>query len=89
MPCKRNRSFKSVWKKKHSENRKIENLNCVYPGLRYADEKLKFACKIFLKNVCSGTKFDLCVKKLEKNLRAIQILLGKNPVVAIKKILAI
>ena len=42
-----------------------KNTIYVYTRLRYADKKLKFACKIFLENVSSNTKFDLRWKKIK------------------------
>ena len=69
------------------------------PGIRYADKKLH--AKIFLKNFCLSTKFDkfFLIKnqkskknsadKIRKIIGAISILLGKNFIVAIKKMLVI
>ena len=46
----------------------------MYPGLRYADKKLKTPKKKFLENVCLSTKFNLRLKKNGVN----SILLQKN-----------
>ena len=46
----------------------VKNPILVYPGLRYTDKKLKFACKVFLKNVCLSTKINLRLKKTQKKI---------------------
>ena len=57
----------------------------MYPGLRYADKKVKISIQnFFSENFRLSTEFDLRLKKNEKKFN-----LGKLFVVAIKKILVI
>ena len=41
----------SLFKKRYPEKRKKKTI-FGYPGVRYADKKLKFACNFFLENAC-------------------------------------
>ena len=77
---------------KNIPEKRMKNPIFVYPGLSYADKKLKFVCKIVfffemlvwvLKWIC-GWK-----KKKQNKFGPISKLLGKNFVVATKKMLVI
>ena len=59
----------------------------MYPGLRYADKKLNFACKkFFLNHVCLSIKFDMRLKKKQKRFGAILELPGKVFVVEMETV---
>ena len=65
----------SQFEKKIIQRKRKKNSNFVYPGLRYAEKKTKFACKkIFLESVCLSKKFNLRLRKKSKNVGAISIL---------------
>ena len=76
-----------MFEKSYPEKRK----NVVYPGLRYAAKKLKFACKIFFLWKCLF-EYEIRFAVEKRNIKtfgANSILQRKIFVVAIKKMLAI
>ena len=53
---------------KRAIQRNEKNPNFVYPGLRYADKKIKvFMQKFFLGKILLSTNFDLRLKKIWSN----------------------